>query len=104
MNHFFWIVLALQPGEFPSIQINNFMSSCGMSIRKSLMQSGWAQYPATMQAVKQCSCVLDKIRTDMTHNEFVFLEIDEQKKLSLKYAYECVGLEQEKQEETVEPI
>ena len=98
----FWIVLALQPGEFPSIQINNFMSHCGVNVQRELMKSGWPQYPATLQAVQQCSCVLDKIRTDHSHNEYVYLTADEQKKLSLKYAYECVGLE--KEQETVEPI
>jgi hypothetical protein len=101
-NTFFWIVLALQPGEFPSIQINNFMSSCGMSVRTELMKSGWPQYPATLQAVQQCSCVLDKIRTDHSHHEYVYLKPAEQKKLSLKYAYECVGLE--KKQENTEPI
>ena len=98
----FWIVLALQPGEFPSIQINNFMSSCGVNVQRELMASGWPQYPATMQAVQQCSCVLDKIRSDHSHKEYVFLTAEEQKRLSLKYAYECVGLKEP--EETTEPI
>ena len=93
--------MALQPGEFPSLQINNFMSHCGVNVQRELMKSGWPQYPASIQAVQQCSCVLDKIRTDHSHHEYLHLNTKEQKKLSLKYAYECVGM---KQEETVEAI
>lgn len=93
MSNFFWIVLALQPGEFPSIQINNFMSHCGVGVQSELMKQGWPQYPATIQAVQQCSCVLDKIRSSHSHNEYVYLKHEEQQRLSLKYAHECVGKE-----------
>jgi len=95
-------LLATTQLDYPSGLINHFMSFCGTGVRNELILKGFPNAVATQTAVLQCACVMDKIRLSMSSDRFVGLTQEQQKDLSLRFAYECAGVKEPAQE--VDPI